>query len=94
VLLRAPRHRGHNPAGGVMIIALLVTLAGTCATGIMMTSDALWGAKWVEDVHETLANLMVGLIVFHVLGVVVASFQHGENLVAAMFTGRKRNRTD
>jgi cytochrome b len=37
---------------------------------------------------------MVGLIVFHVLGVVVASFQHGENLVAAMFTGRKRNRTD
>jgi cytochrome b len=93
-LLRAPRYLGHNPAGGAMIVALLMTLAGTCATGIMMTSDALWGAKWVEDVHEIFANLMVGLIAFHVLGVLIASFEHRENLVTAMFTGRKRNRSN
>ncbi len=89
-LLRAPRYLGHNPAGGAMIIALLVALAGTCATGIMMTSDAFWGAKWLEDVHELLAHLAVGLIVVHVIGVIVASFEHRENLVTAMFTGRKR----
>ena len=89
-LLRAPHYLGHNPAGGVMIIALLTTLAATCITGVMMTTDAFWGAEWVEDVHEALANLTVGLIVFHVLGVLVASFEHGENLVKAMITGRKR----
>lgn len=89
-LLRAPRYLGHNPAGGAMIIALLAMLAGTCITGYMMTTNAFWGAKWVEGVHETLANLTVGLIVFHVLGVLVASFEHGENLVKAMITGRKR----
>jgi cytochrome b len=89
-LLRAPRYLGHNPAGGAMIIALLVALAGTCATGIMMTNDAFWGAKWVEEVHEIFANLAVGLIVVHVIGVIVASFEHRENLVTAMFTGRKR----
>lgn len=89
-LLRAPRYIGHNPAGGAMILALLVMLAGTCATGFMMTTDAFWGAKWIEDVHEVLANLTVGLIVLHVLGVLAASFEHGENLVKAMVTGRKR----
>ena len=65
-------------------------LDGTCVTGYMMTTDAFWGAKWVEDVHEALANLTVGLIVLHVLGVLVASFEHRENLVKAMITGRKR----
>ncbi|MGE0750317.1 MAG: cytochrome b/b6 domain-containing protein [Variibacter sp.] len=90
VLLRAPRYIGHNPAGGAMIIALLAMLIGTCITGYMMTTDAYWGAKWVEEVHELLANLTIGFIVVHVLGVIVASFEHRENLVKAMITGRKR----
>ena len=92
-LFRAPRYLGHNPAGGAMIVALLVMLVGTSITGIMMTTDAYWGAKWVEEVHEAFANLTVGLIVFHVLGVLVASFEHGENLVKSMITGRKRRST-
>ena len=90
-LLRAPRYLGHNPAGGAMIVALLTTLTATCVTGVHDDDGYLfWGAEWVEDVHEALANLTVGLIVFHVLGVLVASFEHGENLVKAMITGRKR----
>jgi cytochrome b len=32
----------------------------------------------------------VGLIVAHVLGVLVSSFEHRENLVVSMITGRKR----
>lgn len=89
-LFRAPRFLGHNPAGGAMIIALLVMLAGTSITGYMMTTDAYWGAKWVEETHEAFANLTVGLIVFHVLGVLFSSLMHGENLVKSMITGRKR----
>jgi cytochrome b len=90
-LLRAPRYIGHNPAGGAMIVALFSTLIGTCITGYMMMTDAYWGAKWVEEVHETLANLTIGLVVVHILGVLVASFEHRENLVKPMITGRKRN---
>jgi cytochrome b len=89
-LLKAPRYIGHNPAGGAMIIALLTMLTGTCITGYMMTTDAYWGAKWVEEVHETMAHLTVGLVVVHVLGVLIASFEHRENLIHAMVTGRKR----
>ena len=92
--LRAPRYLGHNPAGGAMIIALLAFLSATCVTGFMMTTDAFWGAKWVEGAHEVVANLTVALIVFHVLGVLVASFEHGENLVKAMLTGQKDARSD
>ena len=88
--VRAPRYLGHNPAGGTMIIALVVMLIATCVTGIMMTTDAFWGAKWIEQVHQALANGTLGLIVLHVLGVIVASFEHRENLVKAMVTGMKR----
>lgn len=88
--LRAPRYIGHNPAGGAMILALLAMLIGISITGYMMTTDDYWGAKWVEEVHETLANLTIGLVVIHVLGVLVASFEHRENLIKSMITGRKR----
>jgi cytochrome b len=89
-LLRAPRYLGHNPAGGAMIIALLVMLLGTGITGYMMTTDPFWSAKWVEEVHETVASLTVGLVFFHVFGVLLSSFLHEENLIKSMITGRKR----
>lgn len=88
--LEAPRHLGHNPAGGAMILALLAVLVGLSVTGHLMTTDAFWGSEAMEDVHEVLANLMLVLIGLHVLGVAVASLEHGENLVRAMMTGRKR----
>jgi cytochrome b len=90
VFLRARRYLGHNPAGAAMIVMLLVSLIATGVTGYMMTTDAYWGAKWVEEVHEVLANATLGLVVLHVIGVLVASFEHRENLIGAMITGRKR----
>lgn len=85
----AARYLGHNPAGGLMIVALLGTLVLLSLTGVMMTSPAYWGAKWVEEVHEFLAGLMLGLIGLHVAGVVFSGWQHGENLVRSMITGFK-----
>jgi cytochrome b len=89
--LKARRHLGHNPAGGVMIAALLAALIGTAVTGYMMTTDAYWGAKWVEKLHEALADGTLVLAGLHVLGVAASSLLHRENLVKAMWTGRKRS---
>ena len=75
-----------------MIIALLTMLIGISVTGFMMTTDAFWGAQWVEDLHEGLVYVTLGLIALHVAGVVFAGIEHGENLVKAMITGRKRAR--
>jgi cytochrome b len=87
---RAPRFLGHNPAGGVMVLALLAMLIGISATGFMMTTDPFWDAEWVEELHEVLVYASLGLIALHVAGVIVSSIEHGENLVRAMITGRKR----
>lgn len=88
--LRAKRYIGHNPAGGAMVVALLAALAVTCATGIMMTTQAFWGSEWVETLHEAMANLLLLMVGLHLVGVLAASIEHGENLVRAMITGRKR----
>lgn len=88
--MKARRYLGHNPAGGLMVIALLAVIAVISVTGYMMTTDAYWGVGWVEDLHEASAFTALGLVALHLAGVIVASFEHGENLVRAMFTGRKR----
>ena len=88
---REARYLGHNPAGGLMILALIVSVAAVAVTGWMQTTDAYWGVDWVEELHEALANVMLGLVGLHVLGVLVASLRHRENLVRAMVTGRKRS---
>lgn len=92
--LRARRYLGHNPAGGAMILALLVMLAVICTTGFLMTTDAFWGVEWVEETHEVAVNLTLVLIGLHLAGVAVASIEHRENLVRAMITGRKRADTE
>lgn len=85
-----PRYLGHNPAGAVMIVGLILAMAGTALTGWMYTLDAFWGVDWVEETHELLADLMLVMVGVHVAGVIVASLRHKENLVRAMINGRKR----
>jgi len=46
--------------------------------------------EWVEELHEGLSNLLFALAGVHIAGVVFASWRHRENLVAAMWHGRKR----
>ncbi len=86
---RAPRHVGHNPAGGMMILALLVLLAVVSGSGWLSETDAFFGVPWVDHLHHVSAHLLLGLIGLHVAGVIVSSWLHQENLVLAMITGRK-----
>jgi cytochrome b len=87
---REPRYIGHNPAGALMIVILILALAGTALTGWMQTLDAYWGVEWVEEGHEALANLTLLLVALHIAGVVLASLRHKENLARAMIVGHKR----
>ena len=83
------RFLGHNPAGGVMIVLLLATVFSATASGWLMTTDRFWGVGWVEELHEGAAWLALALVGVHVLGVLVSSLLHRENLVRAMVTGNK-----
>lgn len=125
---RGKRYLGHNPLGGVMILALLVSLTATGVSGWLLqraeqvepavatTSIAPahpltalspiapayadghdeedgegheGGDGVLEETHEFFANLTVLLVLLHVAGVIIAGILHRENLVRAMFTGRK-----
>jgi cytochrome b len=88
---RAKRYLGHNPAGGAMVLALIVTLLTICGSGIAMTTSAMWGVKWIETIHEAATYGTLALIALHLIGVLLASVEHRENLIKAMLTGWKRN---
>jgi len=84
------RYLGHNPAGGAMIVALILCILGTCLTGWLMTTDAWYGEDKMQFTHSAFAYSVVGLVVVHLGGVILASIRHKENLVAAMINGKKR----
>lgn len=101
---QAKRYIGHNPAGGLMIIALLFSLILASISGLAAYGVEGYGplAEWLhsygirndellEEVHEFFANLTLFLVLIHIAGVVVESLMHNENLVRAMFTGSKRS---
>ncbi len=103
LMQRARRYLGHNPAGGAMIILMLLSLVITTVTGIacygiedgagplaMLVAVPEAGGEMLEEVHEFFANLMVLLVVVHVIGVIFESQLHHESLIRAMLTGRKR----
>ncbi len=87
-----PRYLGHNPLGGRMIAALLLTAAGAGVSGWLYTTDAFWGLSWMEAIHEAFANLLLLLIAAHIAGVAFTSWRQKENLVRAMVSGRKESR--
>ena len=73
-----------------MIVALLATIAATALTGWLQTTDRFWGSSSMEEIHEVFATLILVLLAGHLGGVLHESLHHRENLVRAMFTGRKR----
>lgn len=87
---REARFIGHNPLGGWSIVVLLAMVALVGATGWLYTTDRFWGVEWVEELHETLSNILFGFVALHIAGVVFTSIRHRENLPAAMLHGRKR----
>lgn len=98
-----PYYRGHNPAGGAMVVALLGALvlaitAGYIAMMVIEFEAPLPGllihltdaqAHFWREVHETTIDVLLVMIGLHLAGVVLASIQHRENLVRAMITGNK-----
>jgi cytochrome b len=100
---KAKRFIGHNPAGGAMIVALMLSLLITALTGMLaygaeglgplaepLFSNRPYGGELYEEIHEVFANLTLVLVAVHLAGVLVGSLLHQENLVRSMITGIKR----
>ena len=86
------RHVGHNPAGAVVIVAMLALACALTMTGWATYNDV--GGNWLGELHEAVASFMLALVGIHVAGVIVSSWLHRENLVGAMLSGRKSGHPD
>jgi cytochrome b len=80
-------HVGHNPAGTVAILLMLACSVAIVGSGWAIYND--FNGKWLEGLHELAANFMLVVAGIHVAGVVVATWLHRENLVRAMWDGKK-----
>jgi len=102
--LRGKRYLGHNPAGGAMIIMLIISLLLTGFSGLAIYGieekagplassfgqlDHFW-EEIFEEGHEFFANFTLVLIFIHIGGVIFESILHRESLVKAMLNGYKR----
>jgi cytochrome b len=96
------RYLGHSPAGGAMVVLLLGMLILIVSSGLValaLREGAGPLAGWIardralgrtaSGIHELFANFALLLVAIHVAGVLLASLVHGENLIKAMWTGRK-----
>jgi cytochrome b len=86
------RYIGLNPAGTLMLVALLASLTVSAVTGAMSVTVTFFGVWWVEDTHHYSSDAAIVLVVLHVLGVLLMGILQRENLIRAMITGRKRIR--
>jgi cytochrome b len=90
---RKPAHYlGHNPAGSVSVWLLLALGMFISVTGVMALQDD--AGDLVVDLHGVSTDVMLGVIVPHIIGVLVSSIMHRENLVRSMFTGLKSAGSD
>jgi len=86
------RYIGLNPAGTLMLVALLLAIAISAITGALSVTVTFFGIWWIEDTHAVASDAVMVLVVLHVVGVVLMGILQRENLIRAMLTGRKRIR--
>jgi cytochrome b len=98
--LHPKTYLGHSPIGGYMIVLLLIGLLVISATGVVLIGiegtgplrTVTAGVEWepMRAIHEQATSITLVLVFAHVLGVVFSAVTRNEDLVGAMFTGRKR----
>ena len=87
---REPRHLGHNPLGGWMVLALLLMALAAGGSGALYVTDRYWGDEHVMLLHALAGWGLLVLVPLHLAGVVFTSLRHRENLVRSMVDGRKQ----
>lgn len=92
---------GHNPAGGWMVLILLLLLCTQVGTGLFANDDgstegpfAHFVSKDTSDllskIHDVQFKVLLAAVILHVAVVMIYRFAKGQDLVRPMLTGKKR----
>ena len=96
---RVPNAVGHNPLGGWSVLAMLVLLVVQVGLGLFASDEdglymgplSLWlsedTVETITDLHETLFNVLLALIVLHVAAILFYTLFRRQNLIGPMVTG-------
>ena len=83
---------GHNPAGALAMISLMILMVLIGLTGYWSVKEFL--GDFMSGAHEAIANLALVVVVIHIAAAIIMSFMQKENLVRSMFTGNKQGSPD
>jgi cytochrome b len=83
ITARAKKYAGHNPGSALAALAMFALLPLIVLTG------ALGGGEAFEEAHEVLAYVLLGVIGAHLLGLVLHTLRHRENVAVSMVDGQK-----
>jgi Na+-driven multidrug efflux pump len=81
------RSLGHNAASSWATIAMLALSFGMAGTGYLMTQKI--NKEFFEEVHEIFAYIFVFVAVSHIVGVILHTLKHKDNIGLSMIHGRK-----
>ena len=79
---------GHNPAGALVMISLMILILLIGLTGYWIVKDFL--GEFMGGAHEAISNIALGFVLIHIAAAIIMSFLQKENLVKSMFTGKKQ----
>jgi cytochrome b len=93
-------HAGHNPAGGMMVLALIAVLLAQVATGLFANDGVQFHgplallvsedvSTQLTNIHALIFDLILVLVWCHVVAVGFYLLVKGDNLVWPMITGKK-----
>jgi cytochrome b len=80
-----------SSAFAVTAIVVVLSVLAFSALLLMLLTHTLWRATSVDEMHEVVAYFALGLVVFHVAMVVIASGEHIERHVRKAIGSRKRH---
>jgi len=89
---------GHNPAGGLSVLVMLVLLLGQGVTGLFTNDDIMLEgplthlvsyelSRSLTGIHETISWLLAAIITLHILAILFYRIVKKQNLVKTMITG-------
>jgi cytochrome b len=78
---------GHNPAGALVMISLMILILLISLTGYWSVKEFL--GDFMSGAHETISNIALVVVVIHMAAAIIMSFMQKENLILSMVTGKK-----